>query len=147
MTGHKLQFSLSYLFEVPILLNPPPTHTHTNACFDRSAFGIFDVITSNIVLRLRPDVVTFNEYRYYQGSGKRRRYLIQIHMSLIVRKPVLVVSDQVRHKPGCTVTEHCSHRIGGNRERRVLNNFSFSIAKISVFDCQNRYNGNRKRLN
>ena len=39
-----------------------------------------------------------------------------------------------------------SHRIGGNRERRFLNNFSFSIAKIKVFDCQNRYNGNRKRL-
>ena len=38
------------------------------------------------------------------------------------------------------------HRIGGNRERRVVNNFSFSIAKINVFDCQNRYNGNRKRL-
>ena len=36
--------------------------------------------------------------------------------------------------------------IGGNRERRFLNNFSFSIAKINVFDCQNRYNGNRKRL-
>ena len=27
-----------------------------------------------------------------------------------------------------------------------LNNFSFSIAKINVFDCQNRYNDNRKRL-
>ena len=39
-----------------------------------------------------------------------------------------------------------SHRIGGNHERRVVNNFSFSIAKINVFDCQNRYNGNRKRL-
>ena len=39
-----------------------------------------------------------------------------------------------------------THRIGGNRERRFLNNFSFSIAKINVFDCLNRYNGNRKRL-
>ena len=37
-----------------------------------------------------------------------------------------------------------SHRIGSNRECRVLNNFSFSIAKINVFDCQNRYNGNQK---
>ena len=26
-------------------------------------------------------------------------------MSLVVRKPVFVVSDQVRHKPGCTATE------------------------------------------
>ena len=39
-----------------------------------------------------------------------------------------------------------THRIGGNRERRFLNNFSFSIAKINVFDCQNRYNDNQKRL-
>ena len=27
------------------------------------------------------------------------------HMSLIVRKPVFEVSDQVRHKQGCTATE------------------------------------------
>ena len=30
---------------------------------------------------------------------------IQGVLSLVVRKPVFVVSDQVRHKPGCTVTE------------------------------------------
>ena len=28
-----------------------------------------------------------------------------MHLSLIVRKPVFGVSDQVRHKPGCTATE------------------------------------------
>ena len=28
-----------------------------------------------------------------------------IEMSLVVRKPVFGVSDQVRHKPGCTATE------------------------------------------
>ena len=39
-----------------------------------------------------------------------------------------------------------AHRIGGNRERRVVNNVSLSIAKINVLDCQNRYNGNRKCL-
>ena len=38
-----------------------------------------------------------------------------------------------------------SHRIGGNREHKIFNNFSFSIAK-NVFDCQNRYYSNRKRL-
>ena len=27
------------------------------------------------------------------------------HMSLIIRKPVFRVSDQVSHKPGCTATE------------------------------------------
>ena len=29
------------------------------------------------------------------------------HMSLVVRKPVFGVSDLVRHKPGCAVTEDC----------------------------------------
>ena len=28
-----------------------------------------------------------------------------IDMSLVLRKPVFGVTDQVRHKPGCTVTE------------------------------------------
>ena len=27
------------------------------------------------------------------------------YFSRLVRKPVLVISDQVRHKPGCTITE------------------------------------------
>ena len=27
------------------------------------------------------------------------------HMSLVLRKPVFGVSDQVRHKPGCATTE------------------------------------------
>ena len=31
--------------------------------------------------------------------------LSQGHMSLVVRKQVFRVSDQVRHKPGCTATE------------------------------------------
>ena len=28
-----------------------------------------------------------------------------MYLSLVVRKPVFGVSDQVRHKPGCTATE------------------------------------------
>ena len=30
---------------------------------------------------------------------------VKSYMSLVVRKPVFGVSDQVRHKPGCTTTE------------------------------------------
>ena len=30
---------------------------------------------------------------------------ITLYLSLVVRKPVFGVSDQVRHKPGCTATE------------------------------------------
>ena len=29
-----------------------------------------------------------------------------VHMSLVVRKPVFGVSDLVRHKPGCAITEY-----------------------------------------
>ena len=30
---------------------------------------------------------------------------MEAQMSLVLRKPVFGVSDQVRHKPGCTATE------------------------------------------
>ena len=33
------------------------------------------------------------------------KFKVQYKMSLAVRKPVFGVSDQVQHKPGCTVTE------------------------------------------
>ena len=38
---------------------------------------------------------------YLSESGTCSTY----DMSLFVRKPVFEVSDQVRHKPGCEVTE------------------------------------------
>ena len=66
MTGHKLQLSLtifSIIFILMFRFIKTKSPTNTTACFDRSAFGIFDVRTSNIVLQLRPDVVTFNEYK------------------------------------------------------------------------------------
>ena len=44
------------------------------------------------------------------------------------------------------ILKYESHRIGGNHERRVLNNFMLLITKVNIFDCQNRYNGNRKCL-
>ena len=31
--------------------------------------------------------------------------IVSAYMSLVVRKPVFGVSDQVKHKPGCAVTE------------------------------------------
>ena len=38
--------------------------------------------------------------------GTNKAVWMQIRvLSLIVRKPVLGVCDQVRHKPGCTTTE------------------------------------------
>ena len=34
-----------------------------------------------------------------------RNHSVSCNMRLVVRKPVFGVSDQVRHKPGCTATE------------------------------------------
>ena len=40
--------------------------------------------------------------------------VVFLHLSLVVRKPVFVVSDQVPHKPGCTATKHL-----GNAMRNI----------------------------
>ena len=46
---------------------------------------------------------TSHEYMYLQRVHLQRNK--QYYLSLVVRKPVFGVSDQVRHKPGCTITE------------------------------------------
>ena len=38
-------------------------------------------------------------------SARTQINLGTIYMSLVVRKPVFGVSDQVPHKPGCAITE------------------------------------------
>ena len=42
-----------------------------------------------------------------KDQGKRCKFIIIVcnNMSLVVRKPVFRVFDQVRHKLGCTATE------------------------------------------
>ena len=43
------------------------------------------------------------------------------HMSRDVRKPVFGVSDQVRHKPGCTATEYgWRHEISDLESRGIV---------------------------
>ena len=48
-------------------------------------------------------------YDTYFGARKDKDSIIFLDsiydLSLVVRKPVFGVSDQVRHKPGCTATE------------------------------------------
>ena len=42
-------------------------------------------------------------------NGTNSQHVVEsvpYNMSLIVRKPVSIVSDQVRHKPGCKSTEY-----------------------------------------
>ena len=46
--------------------------------------------------------------KLFLHSHQYPSYLIcstEVDMSLVMRKPVFGVSDQVRHKPGCTFTE------------------------------------------
>ena len=54
--------------------------------------GLFSSLSQEPLLRY------FTRYL----EGQRR---IQLKLSLCVRKQTIWVSDQVRHKPGCTVTE------------------------------------------
>ena len=51
----------------------------------------------------------------------------QYNTSLCVRKPTIWSSDQVRHKPGCTLTED------GYREADL--HLCFRICKLLVFSC------------
>ena len=95
-----------------------------------------------------------------RSDGTSRYFTIKVcHVYQVLSRPTTVSRDRrVRGVKklyvfptfyGKNINKFCNcipHRIGGNRERRVVNNFSFSIAKINVYDCQNRYNGNRKRL-
>ena len=44
--------------------------------------------------------------RHFDCVDKQAYYICHcLHMSLVVRKPVFGISNQVRHKPGCTTTE------------------------------------------
>ena len=42
------------------------------------------------------------------GGGQQKIFILQVqyNLSLVVRKPVFGVSDQVQHKPGSAVTEN-----------------------------------------
>ena len=56
--------------------------------------------TKHVVIRGRSEVGK----RIFLGGGNQTLF-IKLYMSHDVRKPVFVVSDQVRHKPGCTATQ------------------------------------------
>ena len=44
-------------------------------------------------------------YMTNELKTKKPEVTVTAYWSLVVRKPVFGVSDQVRHKPGCTATE------------------------------------------
>ena len=52
-----------------------------------------------------PQYLSVLEYSYSRNIALVVSLALQGYMSLITRKPVFKVFDQVRHKPACTATE------------------------------------------
>ena len=50
--------------------------------------------------------IMFNEFVSFCLLLISSEFKFSYHMSCVARKHVFGVSDQVRHKPGCTTTEH-----------------------------------------
>ena len=61
----------------------------------------FDITKQN---RLINECIRFSLCLALFGSNFLKCSIL-LYMSLVLRKPVFWVSDQVRHKPGCTTTE------------------------------------------
>ena len=83
-------------------------------------FNVVFIFTILIRLRKREPILAAIEYSLFCGFflegfpvllGARDSLSFDctafraIHMSLVLRKPVFGVSDQVPHKPGCTTTK------------------------------------------
>ena len=64
---------------------------------------ICNVICSSVYLA--PDSVKLEANKGDMSYFYKQEEVNIFHMSLILRKPVFGVSDQVQHKPGCTATE------------------------------------------
>ena len=60
----------------------------------------FSVVSYLYVSFSRLSTSAWEERAYFSAID-----YLYLYMSLVVRKPVFGVSDQVRHKPGCTTTE------------------------------------------
>ena len=60
-------------------------------------------VNSNLLLTVACEFQFFTNHINYTRCQKFKHCLNV--MSLVVRKPVFRVSDQVRHKPGCTAIE------------------------------------------
>ena len=64
---------------------------------DEAATVYLDLINRN------PE--NWNYYKGLEDAIRPGRICVKVHLSLVVRKPVFGVSNQVQHKPGCTATE------------------------------------------
>ena len=67
---------------------------------DQLMFTIPLIFVSEISLKVISYLV-----RHQEETGTFGYLCNVAHLSLVVRKPVFGVSNQVRHKPGCTATE------------------------------------------
>ena len=62
----------------------------------------------------------FRGQDFGSDCSSSRLFLLLDNMSLVVRKPVFWVSDQVRHKPGCTTTEDSKRLEISDLDRRGI---------------------------
>ena len=72
----------------------------------RSVVAVTQIINIMVLFQCYDNTKCYRNNFNMLNMIKRRLYgAIYDQLSLVVRKPVFGVSDQVRHKPGCTATE------------------------------------------
>ena len=104
-----LYFSLLYITLNTYLLTYLRTYlltyllTHENA-FMSIVINFVELLWSLIASHRQYKLKTLKSLEFSLLAN--RVVLIDSLMSLVVRKPVFGVSDQVPHKPGCAITEY-----------------------------------------
>ena len=76
---------------------------YKNGLFHMTKVAAMPIYGKNLQNRLLPNQ-KFHDLETWYGPWGLKVY--KCYMSLVLRKPVFGVSDQVRHKPGCTATEN-----------------------------------------
>ena len=99
----------SYIFPTKNNSNAKDSYifpTKNNSIFVIFTFKIFNKTLTNKVVTFEQPApnLQFSDTQYTCIAVTCIMQILE-QMSLVVRKPVFGVSDQVRHKPGCTVSE------------------------------------------
>ena len=82
---------------------------------DKGVYTYTAVPNSNSGLAIKSRPINFDVWSKYSGD-------IYLNLSLCMTKPTIWVSDQVQHKPACTVTEETQNleNLGISRGGNVL---------------------------
>ena len=73
----------------------------------RRTLSLFDYMVTKNLIRLQTVSLASLDH-ILEKDFQMLLAVTEGEMSLVVRKPVFVVSDLVRHKPGCAVTDEIS---------------------------------------